>query len=239
MVDRPIIFSAPMIRALLAGRKTQTRRLCKPMNKWVHQEGREVRLHQGQWCHFLQDAELPIERLRLPWQVGDRLWVRETWAVGNIYDGIPPRNINPGGKPNWCGIRYAATDERLGIKDRSPIHMPRWASRLTLIVTDVRVERLQDISEEDARAEGCEHDLWDHALAVRDYSAPDKWLCGWGTLEGRPGYVPEERIFRESFRSLWESINGAKSWADNPWICASSFRVIQQNIDAIDIGRAA
>ncbi|ACL57889.1 hypothetical protein [Methylobacterium nodulans] len=211
MVDRPIIFSAPMIRTLIEGRKTQTRRLCKPMNKWVHQEGREIRLHQGQWCHFLQDAELPIERLRLPWQVGDRLWVRETWAVGNIYDGIPPRSINPGGKPNWCGVRYAATDEHLGIKDRSPIHMPRWASRLSLIVTEVRVERLQDISEEDAIAEGM--------------TLPEGLRWGNDPIS--------------AYRALWGELHGPDSWAANPWCAAITFSVHRTNIDALAAARAA
>lgn len=196
MGDRPILFSAPMVRALLAGTKTQTRRVLKP---------------QPGPSGVYSDIRSAKRALRIV--KGDRLWVRETWAVGSIYDGIPPRDINPGGKPGWCGIRYAATDERFGIKDRVSIHMPRWASRLTLTVTDVLVQRLQDIKGRDIIAEG-----------VRCEGCFDtgKSACQDGGCFGQ----------RIEWQSLWDSINGAGAWAANPWVVAYSFTVEHRNIDA-------
>lgn len=203
MADRPIIFSAPMVRALLAGRKAQTRRICKEpwgLQEWV----------AGEWR--------PIPRFA----PGDRLWVRETWAVGPIYDGVAPRDINPAGKPGWCGIRYAASDDRLGIKDRSPIHMPRWASRLTLTVTEVRVQRLQEISEADAWKEGCD-DEWAECCGHPDWK-------GYGEPEccGNPIRMSDPI---GQYCALWNSIHGPDAWTENPWVAAISFTVERRNID--------
>ena len=170
MTDRPILFSGPMVQALLAGAKTQTRRTLarQPQDHhWRHlpnynlgvtvldaQGGtvasfahtyRADPVIGGAGSSFGVDKE-PLLPLR--YAPGDRLWVRERWAVSTIYDGVAPRDVAQ------CGVRYAATDERLGIKDRPSIFMPRWASRLTLTVTHVRVQRLQEISEADAKAEG-------------------------------------------------------------------------------------
>lgn len=200
MSDRPILFSAPMVRALLAGTKTQTRRVLKP---------------QPGPCGVYADIRSAKRALRVV--KGDRLWVRETWAVGGIYDGIPPRDINPEGKPGWCGIRYAATDERFGIKDRVSIHMPRWASRLTLTVTDVRVQRLQAISEEDAEAEGC---ALDYADGFQVWYVPGAGARHAPTAVG-------------CYANLWDSINGAGAWDANPWIVAYTFTVENCNIDAL------
>lgn len=253
MADRPILFSAPMVQALLAGRKTQTRRLIKddvrdppgmdavhPKNTIKHPapyldsycSGPRSTLNprgmSDRWCWWTRDDRQCLPTFRAPFVPGDRLWVKETWAAGSIYDGMPPRDINPGGKPGWCGIRYAATDERNGIKDRPSLFMPRWASRLTLLVTEVRVERLQDISEADAIAEG--------ALTV------DLSTHGAPTEQGRPplGQPPSQR-----FRHLWNGINGPDAWAANPWVVAVTFEVHQRNIDqlapadALDIAGAA
>lgn len=228
-MDRAALFSGPMARAILreikapGTGKTQTRRILKLPTK-----GEYIRPDMGGWAPTTSGGEgvfrfgrdgsrIPCPEevaiwnrttgttITMPYQAGDRLWVRETWAVGTIYDGMPPRDINPTGKPGWCGVRYAATDARMGIKDRPSIHMPRWASRITLHVTDVRVERLQDISEEDARAEGAEDEI--------------PW---------RDGYGP----YKEGFCSLWNSINGRDAWGKNPWVAAISFRPVLANIDA-------
>src|SRR5690606_34593004 len=117
-------------------------------------------------------------------------------------------------------------------KTRVSIFMPRWASRLTLTVTDVRVERLQDCSEEDAIAEGVETDLWDMAPVARDYSRPDGHFVGWdiGILPPNTS-VDADRVGRESYRTLWDSINGAGAWEANPWVVAVTFTVEQRNID--------
>lgn len=249
MTDRPIIFSAPMVQALLAGRKTQTRRLYKPMNRWVQQNGREVRMHEGHLCHFLRGAELPIERLRLPCAVGDRLYVRENhqfrgasyndgteaeprwsedewfrvWGSGGAGDSWDPDF--PAG---WWPSEHMGVHDLTGPEhDEGPdvrgfatkllpsIHMPRWASRLTLIVTDVQVERLHDMSAADAIAEG-----------IQDLRTPEH------SDFGIPGLVNAQHPVR-AFWLLWEHINGAGSWEANPWVAAISFTVHRANIDAL------
>lgn len=190
MKDRPILFSEPMVRAILAGTKTQTRRLFKAKNG-------------GVWPN---KSDLPGMRQILrncPYgQPGDRLWVRETFA-----------KIDGQTQP-WIETDYRATyqhgdrlGDTLGIKKRwtPAIHMPRAASRLTLAVNAVRVERLQDIREEDARAEGVDYDpgeggtFWVPSLGCASDSAAD------------------------SFRLLWESINGPGTWALNPWVWVINF----------------
>lgn len=194
MADHPILFSGPMIRALLSGQKTQTRRVLKP------QPQGDV-IHYG--CirdegAFWTDQSFASHRLRI-W-AGDRLWVRETLRANSNDQGA-----------RWYG--YAADGADVWpltvwhkVRDSIPsIHMPRWASRLTLAVTDIKIERLQDISEPDAIAEGIEG------------SEIDGWRC----------YLPEPKnqdawqCPRESFRTLWDSINakragGAYAWAANP-----------------------
>lgn len=244
MTDRPILFSAPMVRALLAGQKTQTRRLAK----WrdvepgldLHFSGlRPEKLRtngtpDGEWRLMSRGAgECWQERAKLttPWP-GDRLWVRETCVIA------PPRwtstPANPRG-PNAQEVGYladngdamweAARDYKL--KKSPAIHMPRWASRLTLTVTDVRVQRLQDISEADAVDEG--------AMTLK---AP---IGGWWSpteaalLEAirKPEQVdnPPTRI---RFAYLWNCLNEkpGRRWADNPWTVALTFTVEQRNIDA-------
>ena len=128
---------------------------------------------------------------------GDRLYVRETWAAPHAYDHLPPRLI-----PQDARIHYAATEDRGGLLCRPSIHMPRWASRILLEITAVRVERLQDISEADAVAEGV--DFAGH------------------TDEIMHDYSPDER-----FSMLWESINGAGSWNENPWVWVVEFRRVE------------
>lgn len=217
MADRPIIFSAPMVRALLAGQKTQTRRILQQEPADSRPRTGSTLVHEG--VNGSDFHRKVTGHLRPRWAKGDRLWVRETWAVGNIYDGVAPRNINPSGKPGWCGVRYAATDERRGIHDRPSIHMPRWVSRLTLVVTEVRVERLQDISEADATAEGIEP----------SGKFPDRFLTPAGDYAAPV----------IAFQRLWESINGPEAWDVNPWVAAISFTVHRGNIDALSMERAA
>lgn len=184
MSDKPIIFSAPMVRALLDGRKTQTRRILKPPYGTLEFQA------NGTWK--------PICTKFFP---GDRLWVREacaTW-VGELKDAAYRADETDA---EWENLRH---DARLGFwKIRPSIHMPRWASRLTLIVTDVRVQRLQDISRGDAMEEGCPF------ANMADGPDPRDW-----------------------FTTLWNSIHGPKAWGANPWVCAISFTVTPQNIDQI------
>lgn len=196
MTERPILFSSSMVRAILDGRKTVTRRIVHGQRAMSSTAVRfEFPGSRAGWA--ANDAAVRDgwrDMLRCPYGApGDRLWVRETWA--------PFRRYEPG-----LGVAYAASCddgefdywtadgaiERLKIKRWKPsIHMPRWASRITLIVIDVRVERLHDITEQDAIAEG----------------------------------VDEVGFPRETFASLWDGINGKRApWKSNPWVWRVEFR---------------
>ena len=190
MTERPILFSAPMVRAILAGTKTQTRRVLKGMQPWGCNGGKP------EWAIAGTQPPCPYG------QPGDLLWVRETFAEG-IHQMA---DVN-----HWV---YAADrfgeQQRLGDRWKPSIHMPRAACRLVLEITSVRAERLQAISENDAKAEGIEqtaHDFW--RLYGSHYGA-------------NATFSP-----RTSFRTLWESINGAESWAADPWVWVVEFRSIQ------------
>lgn len=226
MADRPILFSGPMVRALLEGRKTQTRRIITPQ-PFSHMPGMwrwEGKISGGQGL-FQASEDSMKERLRahaVRIRPGDRLWVRETLRANSNDQGARWYGYAADGKDVWPQTEW--TKDRDNIVS---IHMPRWASRLTLLVTDVRVQRVQEISDEDAEAEGC----------------PDCELCGGvGWLNNNPD-GGEQCMARgcgdayvDQFRDLWDSINGKRpgcAWADNPWIVAISFDVIRQNIDAI------
>jgi len=215
--ERPILFSGPMVRAILEGRKTMTRRVIKefPLSgyRWggwiVESSNRKetgmatvVPEENSKYCCTGKiGAHCPYG------QPGDRLWVRETWKCDSFMDG------------SNFGIRYIADNEfhscssdltkwlplweKHADKLRPSIFMPRWASRITLELSAVRVERLQDISEEDAKAEGC--------IAWR----------------GVPG--DGERTARQAFITIWDSINAERgySWESNPWIWVIEFKRIE------------
>jgi hypothetical protein len=210
MADRPILFSAPMVRALLAGTKTQTRRLFKgiePMdNRRFHIFGGMIGVSEDDVPKHAPDY------VRI--QIGDRLWVRETWQGLSFGDYLPT-------KSSQCEVRYASTDpcadldvEARGYPWRPSIFMPRWASRLTLTVADVRVERLQDISEDDAAAEGWPAPADRAKTGIAEIR--DAYPIGW-------------------YAALWDSINSkpGTQWSANPWVVAYSFTVQHQNIDRI------
>ncbi|MCG6112905.1 MAG: hypothetical protein MEQ74_12075 [Paracoccus sp.] len=231
MADRPILFSAPMVRALLDGSKTQTRRMLKLGNRrpeyigpqgctddpscwgWSDDDRGDYWLVQSgnsdtgylEWSDW-QGAYAP----------GDRLWVREAFRGDKGYDAYPPRE--------WSGwpVHYEA--DGAGAIDpgriRPSIHMPRWASRITLTVTDVRVQRLQDISEVDVIAEGCPVDPHYHDT-TQDGSNPHMvQLAPWRWQSPRAW-----------FHDLWERLHGADAWEANPWVCALTFAVQRGNID--------
>lgn len=195
--ERPILFSAPMVRAIMEGQKTVTRREVK-------KRAALDCLAAGFEPAFLA---LPGNADLCPYgKPGDRLWVRETF-----------NRTNPGGE---SGIYYYRADGKFpkcigggrftSVESWKPsIHMPRAACRILLEITDVRVERLQDISEEQALAEG-----------VRPY--PEHAEFGdWYHVEGIETYSAEPS---KSFELLWESINGAGSWAANPWVWVVEFK---------------
>ena len=208
MKERPILFSGAMVRALLAGTKTQTRRAVWPQPA-SDQQLRTVIGSSG-FVYVMDNAPLltypKVRRVRwdCPYgQPGDRLYVRETWAAPHAYGHLPPRLI-----PQDARIHYAATEDRGGLLWRPSIHMPRWASRITLEITSVRVERLQEISIEDAKAEGAWGPDDSIVQKVADYFGTD-------IFSANP---------RKAFQMLWESINGPDSWAANPWMWAIEFR---------------
>lgn len=229
MRERPILFSAPMVRAILAGTKTQTRRVVK----WrglapginLGFSGLSVERSGSNWV-LTSPTRTSHEYRSVPMLCphgceGDRLWVREAWNVWEMYNECAPTNI-PRDVPTFyeadrAGLLYPDDSAACG-RGRPSIHMPRWRSRIDLEITDVRVERLQSISHGDVIAEGVDScAAWkkdEPVSSLTDWRLAHK-PCGW------PG-VPGERFAR-----LWESINGAGSWAANPWIWAISFQRVE------------
>lgn len=187
--DRPIIFSAPMVRAILAGRKTQTRRLPRRTDSGrVKEVGGSRNWHIGD----------PDAVLACPYGVrGDRLWVRETWC--------------PEYKAEGSYLYRATCSNEVIFQDgghwRPPIFMPRRACRLVLEVTDVRVQRLQEISEEDAQAEG--------VGLMSPCTHPD--------CRGRCGRCAADS-YRGAYAVLWDAISAKRApWGSNPWVWAITF----------------
>jgi len=206
MSERPILFSGPMVRAVLAGTKTQTRRVVKGMAlEW---------LQPGMFTpDFVAD---PGNALCPYGQPGDRLWVRESWMPDPPIDdtwastqwagcregkiaGVPERFRHP----HFCN--YAADWLHGPVRWTPSIHMPRWASRILLEVTEVRVERLQDI---------CADDAWDEGTATWAAENPPR---------APNGTVDKFNNILLAYAALWESINGAGSWDANPWVWAVTF----------------
>lgn len=218
MADLPIIFSAPMVRALLDGRKTQTRRLVEVNWKdGANQNFTGWRPERVGQRHLQLIGGIGVgANIKTSYATGDRLYVREAFATG--YDIDDNGELLMGEKRTW----YRATDAGLTWYDpdtestldnppwKPSIHMPRWASRITLTVTDVRVQRLQDISESDAQAEG--------APAIGADEAPDE----------------DERSHRWGFVNLWNSLHGPGAWEANPWVAAYTFTVARGNIDQME-----
>lgn len=217
MADRGIIFSAPMVRALLDGRKTQTRRALNP---------------QPDMASPVQTDGIMGPRARLAMAkhaAGDRLYVREAWRTADAYDDLPPRDL--GGEE---AIRYEVDGhvQTWGWPESGPIgryrharFMPRWASRLTLIVTDVRVLRLHEIGEADAVAEGCGRD---HVAQLDSGDLTGVTAVFNGTLCAD---------HRDAMRETWAELHGAGAWAANPWVAAITFTVHRCNIDQMPGGR--
>lgn len=204
MKERPILFSGPMVLAILEERKTQTRRIVKEPVLSTAYKDNELNFKIGE------------RYIKCPYgQVGDRLWVRETFRYISYTEGYDS-GVDQGGGHDWGDgysfvqyksdsfiFRYELLEEDYlktsPVIDRwyPSIHMPRWASRILLEITDIRVERLKDITEEDAKAEGIENKSNHFHLACT-----------------------------QDFKRLWESINGLGSWYMNPWVWVVEFRRI-------------
>ena len=231
--ERPMLFSAPMVRALLAGRKTQTRRIVKPMPQWAERfpicapdnmaAGHQIWWWDGEYDRVGVSQDCPYGA------PGDRLWVKESGLHKRgplfelfIHDASPDcywASPDHGGEKltpqargkRGAGIGPALTRDQhkgMGFKARPSIHMPRWASRLTLEITEVRVERLQDISDADAQAEGLE------------WVTPGMW-----SVDRTLPIIGDDA--RKVYFDLWDHINGSGSAAENPWVWVVSFAILK------------
>lgn len=227
-MERPILFNGDMVRAILEGRKTQTRRAVKTRivtddtAQWSFCVDSTNRKSVNMWtCAVLDEngkrytsrgRERVVVNLKCPYgQAGDKLWVREAWTIDNTTqdeNGVCPSiyrtDLEAGGYDRswtWQG----------GRRWTPSIHMPRWASRITLEITDVRVQRLQDISEEDAIAEGMQK------------SIGGIWC---GSLHKAHGFPRQHNTAVEAFADIWDSIYAKRgyTWAANPWVWAIGFQ---------------
>lgn len=231
MIENQILFKPEMVRAILDGRKTMTRRALKPQPVWQeagdglpdgwHWEHKGATNFNSKFCG-LYGSGMTEEELKdllaptLPYAVGDILWVREN---GWERPALSERDMRDGAD-TWPKYAYDADDDyelewlkENGYKRRPSIHMPRWACRIRLRVTAVKVERLQDISAEDAKAEGC-GDATHPDMAALFAEAPGAYAAHMAT-----GGIDPVTLFEV----LWESINGPGSWEANPWVAAYSF----------------
>lgn len=212
MTERPILFSGPMVRAIIDGRKTVTRRVIKAPIPSSVKGIKEYRNRLGALVYgfVLGRSEVLGEIMELAGikcpvgQPGDLLWVREAWAADAQVNAVAPADLSQGEPvlyPADGAVRQTGCSMITPGKTRPSIHMPRWACRILLEITAVRVERLHDISEEHSRAEGYPAERQTETGG----SDLDTWL--W-------------------FRSLWKSINGADSWDANPWVWVVEFRQV-------------
>lgn len=212
MTEHPIIFSGPMVRAILEGRKTQTRRVIKPQpTEWVNDE-----------CHYVNPVPCVrnkrfsglLDCIPCPYGIpGEKLWVRESWAfkdkAGELI--VPVYRADGEEVEDGDGSRFIP-------RWIPSIHMTRKASRIDLEITRVRVERLHDISDEDAKAEGSEALRWGDL-----HQMPMSLAMSYG------GILPGNPKYRFGFYNLWESINAKScySWDADPWVWVIEFKRIK------------
>ena len=229
--ERGMIFNAEIVRAILDGRKTQMRLIMKPQPKdcprgghWWPSDKHRTMLHveealqnsEGIWAGIVGDA-CPFG------DVGDRIWVREAFQGPLVseelleeYRAYPEKFENPeyceyaadgGPRPEYCDL-----DDNLRHGWRPSIHMPRWASRITLEITGVRLERLQNISDEDVDAEGFAGDYPTSALPALFPGEPSDW---------------SHLSMQDCYGVLWQSIYGEESWQANPWVWVITFQRVE------------
>ncbi|MBP4063487.1 hypothetical protein J9896_08745 [Acinetobacter baumannii] len=221
MKERPILFNSEMVRAILEGRKTQTRRLLK--EKLISEQAEFECGNRPNVTRSEPNLQYYIDNGCPFGQIGDRLWVRETWRIDPNASGWSMNEDEP--CSGWIDYKAGGTSEVtapsfnavqksfpkgevdwdfLPFNWRPSIHMPRWASRILLEITEIRVERLNEITEADAKAEGLDNSRSEAAIQIGWYELP----------------VP-------AFRRVWEWIYGKGSWKQNPWVWVVEFKVIQ------------
>ena len=207
MKEVPMLFSGELVRAIIDGRKTQTRRIVKDQDLVEDTGGGQGFLHHAK-CPSFCDYACRARNLCDP---GDVIWVRETWSdyyedtvFRADYNELPEEGFE--GQSAWEARNHDGSFIcDINFRWRPSIHMPRWAARLFLRVKDVRVERLQSISEADAMAEGVE---------------PGRFL-GLGSIGNK--------TYREGFVAKWRDIYGGDSWGENPWVWAITFERIENH----------
>ncbi|HBT3310403.1 TPA: morphogenetic protein [Klebsiella pneumoniae] len=225
ITERGMIFNGEMVRAILDGRKTQTRRIMAPQPADDIERGIFPNPEAIGWKSSLRHKHGSTTAHFCPYgKPGDRIWVRETFQ-GPLFDydlmDSYCKDSTPFEKPEFCVYKadgvpapeFYDADDELHCCWRPSIHMPRWASRILLEITDVRVERLNAISEEDAEAEGIDME----AL----YDSQDCYDCiADHNMTGRPTVTG-------AFKYLWESIYGEESWKANGWVWVISFKRVE------------
>lgn len=207
MTERGMIFNGEMVRAILDGRKTQTRRIIKdctvgrdPISKFIQIGKKFIGCYPEDVPELIREC--------CPYGVpGDRIWVRETWAEAGA--SAPDLKLYRANYPSHVPTHYENVPPAEDVRWTPSIHMPRWASRILLEITDVRVEQLKSISEEEARSEGVaqlREGFWKHY---------------------QPGWTQHQLSARGSFTTLWESIYGFGEWDRNPWVWVIEFKRIE------------
>lgn len=240
MSEKPILFSGPMVRAILDGRKTQTRRVIKPP-RWSHYVGTEA-FEIDEHCVPMAVSSKTgcLAEIHNPYgDVGDRLWVREAWA--RAPDGwlIYRANFNV---EDGFGIEVVdlPTGKTIPLRWLPSIHMPRAYSRITLEIVDVRLERLQEITEADILAEGTRAPVTVageplYTLAAKPFKLTDY-------VGGDPRTWSGAEYLRANFGHLWDSINAKRGypWASNPWVWVIKFKLLaaKNDVEIASSGRA-
>ncbi len=246
MADHFISFSAPMIRALLDGSKTQTRRVLK-QQPFIDGMGNFCTNDNGKVTCWGQSIDgLPWTANFTKWRVkakaGDRFWVKEDWRTFISLDAVKPRDVWSKDQDRGAGIAFEAGgsmaitkgsaaysfgEERDDLaafgKLRVARFMPKWASRLTLTVSNVRVQRLQDITDRDALAEGI----------VKHPSGLGYWVPGVEHLDKNFPWLSRPTP-REMYAALWDTIHGSGEWGKNPWVTAFTFAAVNDNINNVE-----
>lgn len=227
MEQRPILFKGDMVNAILRGDKTQTRRVIKgdTDHQWDSLEG-----YSSQWVNPEKGDHWILKHstknssenyiVKCPsGKVGDQLWVRETCFFDSIFDHLKTSEIPKGESVGYIATGMIHTRKGKAIlkngKTRPSIFMPRWASRIQLEITDIRIERLNDISEEDAKAEGVEELEMSGSRNI------------WRFYLAKPDQCVGVTNARQSFMSLWESIYDEGSWYENPWVWVVEFKRVE------------